>query len=90
MRGKLQLGNSEVSERAVADCLTYLDHQTQVVRHIVQGIEVQSQDFTRHEEMAEVGPGVVLARVTVTVRIEGTFIGAILRVLDHQPPCRGK
>src|SRR5437879_644627 len=40
--------------------------------------------------MAEVRPGVVLASVTVTVRIKGTFVSAILGVLDHHPPCRGK
>src|SRR5438876_667719 len=40
--------------------------------------------------MAQVGPGVVLAGITVTVRIKRTFIGAILRVLDHHTTSRGK
>ena len=41
-RGRLKLGNSKVSECAVADRLTYLSHEAQVVRYIVQGIKVQS------------------------------------------------
>src|SRR5262245_5638453 len=40
--------------------------------------------------MAQVRPGVVLAGITITVRIKGTFIGAILGVLDHYTPGRGK
>src|SRR6266849_1745609 len=40
--------------------------------------------------MAQVRPGVMLAGITVTVRIKGTFIGAILRILNHHTPGRGK
>lgn len=39
-REKLKLGDSEISEHAVAYRLAYLGHQAQVVCHIVQGIEV--------------------------------------------------
>ena len=39
-RGKLKLGDGEVSKRAIAYRLAYPGHQTQVVRDIVQGIEV--------------------------------------------------
>src|SRR5262249_44649134 len=89
-RGKLKLGDGEVSERPVVERLAYLSHQAQVVRHIVQGIEVQSEDLAGHEQMPQVGPGVVLTGITVTVRIKGTFISTILRVLDHHTSCRGK
>ena len=44
-REQLKLGDGEVSERTVAYGLEYRGHQAQAVRHIVQGIEVQSQDF---------------------------------------------
>src|SRR5262249_2440738 len=89
-RGKLKLGNGEVGERTVADRLAYLSHQAQVVRHVVQGIEVQPEDFVGNEQMAQVRPGGVLTGIAVTVCIKGTFIGTILRVLDHHTSCRGK
>src|SRR5215471_5534406 len=40
--------------------------------------------------MAQVRPGVMLTGITVTVRIKGTFISTILRVLDYYTSCRGK
>ena len=39
-QGQLKLRDGEVSQCAIAYRLAYLGHQTQVVRDIVQGIEV--------------------------------------------------
>ena len=51
--------------------------------------QAQTKGLICLEQMAEVGPGVVLTGIAVTVVVQGSKIFFILGILDHQPAFRG-
>jgi hypothetical protein len=52
----------------------------------MQRIEIESQDFSRQEQVPEIGAGMVLTGITVATWIHGTLIRAVLGIFDDDTP----
>ena len=83
---RLDVGDRKLSEPALMYGLAYLGHKSEIVGNIMQGIEIQPEDFSGHKQVPQIRPRMVLAGITSTGRVKRSFIRTIARIFDHYTP----
>src|SRR5262245_21418265 len=68
-----------------ADRFAQLLHETQIEGQVVNGVEARAEDLVGYEQVPQVGPGVLAARLAGALGIERARVAPELFALDVDP-----